>query len=245
MLHPLVNKTRLELIRLDKITNLSWDDQKEYNSKFLPISTSKKLRKRALAFMDRLIKKLESDGGSIQFKYKSCHFEMYGQSIEINLRQKYKRVRVKGNYGYSRETYEETDKLEFQVGSYARKNWIDRKTKSLEDYFEVIYNYIERDCREWADLRLRQEEERKEREKREALEKEIALKAQEEEQKLNMLFTDAENYQKAQKIREYINTYKRKVLSKSQNNLENLEYVEWALGKAQELDPLSKFQETK
>ena len=149
VLHPLVQKTKVELKRLDKIKERrSWEEQRKYNSEFLPISVEPKLRTRALKFMSDLIYLLESNGHSIKFEYDRCHIEMYDQLTEINLRQKYFRKRIKDSSGYGTDTYEKSNKLEFQVGYHARKGWIDRKTKSLEDYLQVIYDYIEKDSKQ-------------------------------------------------------------------------------------------------
>lgn len=68
--HPLVQKTKIELLKLDKLKNISWEVQQEYNSKFLPISVEPKHRKRALDFMDTLIKLLEENNHTIKFEYK-------------------------------------------------------------------------------------------------------------------------------------------------------------------------------
>ena len=62
--HPLVQKTKIELEILDKIKDVSWEEQSKYNSQFLPISVEPKLRSRALKFMDNLIKKLEENNHS-------------------------------------------------------------------------------------------------------------------------------------------------------------------------------------
>ncbi|WP_092576197.1 hypothetical protein [Hyunsoonleella jejuensis] len=155
-LHPLVQKTKVELLKIDKQKRTSWEEQVKYKSAFLPISVEPKLRTRALRFMNELINLLEANNHSIKFEYNRCHIEMYGQLTEINLRQKYFRKRIKNSSGYSSDTYEKSDKLEFQVGSYARKGWIDKETKVLEDYLPIIYAYIDNDSKEWAELRKRQ-----------------------------------------------------------------------------------------
>ncbi|PQV50269.1 hypothetical protein CLV33_102128 [Jejuia pallidilutea] len=162
--HPLVQKTELELERLDKEKNVSWEEWKKFNSQFLPIHTEPKLRRRALMFMDKLVKKLEENNHTIKFEYQLCHIEMYGQLTEINLRQKYFRKRIKDSSGYGTNPYVKSEKLEFQVGSYARKGWLEKDSKSLEDYLEVIYKFIEKDSLRWAELRKQQkiEEEKKE-----------------------------------------------------------------------------------
>ena len=239
--HPLIHKTKMELRRLDKIKGRrSWEEQKKYNGEFLPISVEPKLRARALKFMSDLIYLLEANGHIIRFEYDRCHIEMYGQLTEINLRQKYFRKRIKNSSGYSTETYEKSNKLEFQIGYHARKGWIDRKIKSLEDYLQVIYDYIEKDSKQWANWRERQrikEEKDKIRQEQEA--EQLKLMAIETE-KLDKLILDAENYHKAAKIRSYLQALEERINSYSKSNtLQLQEYLKWAYKMADKIDPLT------
>lgn len=242
--HPLVQKTKIELERLDKNESSTWEEQKKYNSEFLPISVEPKLRPRALRFMNDLILLLEANGHNIKFEINRCHIEMYGQLTEIHLRQKYFRKRIKNASGYGTDTYEKSNKLEFQVGSYARKGWIDMKTKSLEDYLLVIYNYIEKDSHWWADLRKRQRIEEKEREIQQKLEAERSAIIAKEEANLEILITDAENFKKASVIRSYIKAFEEKInKTDTLNNTKNQEYIQWAYNKADEIDPINYISE--
>ncbi|MCH4551984.1 hypothetical protein [Aestuariibaculum lutulentum] len=243
-LHPLVQKTKIELKRLDKIDRLSWKEQEKYNSKFLPITVEPKLRNRALKFMDSLIKKLEVNNHSIKFECNRCHIEMYGQLTEINLRQKYFRKRIKNNSGYSHNSYEKSDKLEFQVGSYARKGWIDRENKNLEDYLFIIYDYLEKDSRRWADLRKRQAIQEAIRTAQAKIDAELSRQKAIEEEKFNQLILDAENHNKANKIRSFLNALvKQKTISNHSNNNDFEKYIEWAFSKADEIDPLNNMDQ--
>lgn len=242
MLHPLVQLTKVELRRLDTIKERrSWEEQKKYNGQFLPISVEPKLRGRALRFMSDLIYLLEGNGHSITFEYDRCHIEMYGQLTEINLRQKFFRRRIKDRSGYGTDTYEKSDKLEFQIGYHARKGWLDKKTKRLEDYLMVIYDYIEKDSRQWAELRERQRvQEEKDRIQKEQEAKRAELKAMEAE-KLRQLIQDAENHHKAEMIRTYLETLKSGTHSDDGSKASELQaYLDWAYRKADEIDPLKK-----
>ncbi len=244
-LHPLVQKTKIELKRLDKIKERrSWEEKQKYNGSFLPISVEPKLRGRAFRFMSDIIFLLEENGHGITFEYNRCHIEMYGQLTEINLRQKYFRKRDKDALGYGSERYEKSELLEFQIGSYARKGWMDKKTKRLEDYLMTIYEYLDKDSRQWADLR----EEQRIQEERNRIQKEkeveIAKKKALEAEKFNQLILDAEKHQKAIMIRSYLNTLGKKLNHKEEFQGQKLqEYLNWASQKANEIDPLEKDHE--
>jgi len=245
-LHPLVQKTKVELARLDKDTNRSIEEYQKYNSAFLPISVEPKLRARALRFMNALINLLEANNHSIKFELNRCHIEMYGQLTEINLRQKYFRKRFKDSSGYGSDTYEKSNKLEFQVGSYARKGWIDKKTKTLEDYLPVIYAHIEKDSIWWAELRKRQRIEEKEREIKQKLDDEKAEIIAIENAKLEKLITDAANYKKASEIRSYLQALQEKInQTAGLNSSINQDYIEWAYKKANEIDPINNISKSK
>lgn len=238
--HPLVQMTKIELERMDKLERVTWEEKSKFYSKYLPISVEPKLRRRALRFMDTLIKKLEENNHSIKFEYERCHIEMYGQLTEINLRQKYFRKRIKDEgSSYSRDTYEKSNKLEFQIGSHGRKGWIDKETKSLEDYLEKIYDYIDKDSLEWAEYRKKQKREEEKREAQKKIEEEVAKQEALEKAKFDKLFLDAENYNKAKIIRSYLKAYEAKLASTIIMEDNHKEYLKWAYRRADELDPLS------
>lgn len=237
--HPLVQKTKVELERLDKLKDVNWEMQRKYQSEFLPISVEPKLRKRALKFMDTLVKKLEANNHSIKFEYDRCNIDMYGVLREINLRQKYYRKRKDDGSGYVYNTFEKSDKLEFQIGHSYCKNWIDKKTKSLEDYFPAIYDYIEKDSKYWAERWKKHKIEEEQRKAQQKIEEEIAKQKAIEEEKKQKLFTDSENYFKAMNIRVYLNAIEAEINQLKKDEGKNLrDYIEWAHNKADEIDPL-------
>lgn len=239
-LHPLVQKTNVELLKLDKKKNISWEEQKKYHSEYLPISVEPKLRSRALKFMNDLINLLEANNHIIKFYLNRCHIEMYGQLTEINLRQKYFRKRIKDSSGFGADTYEKSNKLEFQIGSYARKGWIDKKTKTLEDYLPVIYAHIEKDSKWWAELRKRQHIQKEKDKIQKKIEARKAKLIAIENAKLDKLITDASMYERAMQIRAYLKAFEVKIISNNNlNNTKNKDYIECAYNKADEIDPIN------
>tara|TARA_R110002073_G_scaffold57778_3_gene146605 strand:- start:3207 stop:3926 length:720 start_codon:yes stop_codon:yes gene_type:complete len=239
MYHPLVQRTKSELENQDNLKNVNWEERRKFQSEYLPISVEPKLRERALAFMDTLIKKLKKNNHSIKFEYQRCHIEMYGYLTEINLRQKYFRIRIKDKSGYSCNTYEKSNKLEFQVGSYARKGWIDGKSKSIEDYLPAIYDYIDSNSKSWVELHTRQKKERERREIQKKIDEKILKQQAVEQEKFNRLITDAKNHNTANTIRSYLKDYETMAKSSEYINCEYKLDLNWAYKKADEIDPLS------
>lgn len=83
--------------------------------------TDQKLQKRALKFMNIFLNNMEQRGMKIKFEYGRCNIELYNQTIEINLRQKYHRVRTMDKSGWSRQEFIKSNKLEFLTGSHNRR----------------------------------------------------------------------------------------------------------------------------
>ncbi|WP_419211114.1 hypothetical protein ACNR9Q_10205 [Maribacter sp. X9] len=100
-MHPLVIKTKEQLNLSESYRNsifrMDWNRQKD----ILPIHTNKKLQKRTLSFMNLFMTNLEERGMKINFDYGRCHVGLYQQTIEINLRQKYHRVRTTDDTGWN------------------------------------------------------------------------------------------------------------------------------------------------
>lgn len=156
--------------------------------------------------MNELIILLEKNNHSIKFEYGRCNIEMYGQLTQINLRQKYYRVRVrvKSDYSYSHNTFVKSDDLEFQIGYSYRTGWIDKKTKKIENYLQIIYDHIESRSKYMFDLRERQRKEEEVSELQRKIEKEKVRLIAVEKAKIDALIMDASDYKKANEIRTYL-----------------------------------------
>ncbi|WP_339655362.1 hypothetical protein [uncultured Maribacter sp.] len=239
--HPLVksSKNLLEIIDESKNKLRFWEVAQKHD--ILPIHTNTKLRARALRLMDTLIKVIEAMDCNITFYCNRAHVEMFGQKTEINLRQKVHRIRTTDKRGWTSESWEESDKLEFQTGpSFDRKNWIDNTKRTIEACLPEIIAWIEKDCRYWHDLRAEQAiEENKKALQAQKLE---AIKAQQEEEqaKVNQLFSDAENWSKAELAERYLNEMEKKAIDGNQSNPDIKDYIMWARKIVSELNPLNK-----
>lgn len=237
-MHPLVTKTKQEL-NLTKsyrgsIARMEWDRQKN----ILPIHTDEKLQKRALNFMNILLFNIEKRDMKIKFDYGRCNIELYNQSIEINLRQKYHRVRTTDDTGWSRQEFVKSDKLEFLTGYHARKNWLDTDQIKIEEQISKILDYIEKDLTYWRDLRKQQAEQKKIEEIEFRKRQEIERLQKLEEEKTVQLYTDAENWQRAELLRKFIEAKKENEISKGTFNKETELWLAWVTTKINKLDPL-------
>ncbi|WP_297365227.1 hypothetical protein [Thauera sp.] len=198
-----------------------------------------------MKFMNDLIILLEANNHSIKFEYNKCHIEMYGQLTEINLRQKYFRKRTMNERGYSHESYEKSDKLEFQIGYCYRKGWIDKENKKLEEYLPAIYSKIEKESIRWTELRERQRIDEEKREVQRKIDEEIAKQKAIEHEKLEKLIIDAQNYKLVNEIRVYLQAIEKKIEGiNTPVAIEFLDYIKWAYIQTDRLDPLNRLNES-
>ncbi len=232
--HPTVRNSKKLLEQLDESEDIRfWEVSQEHE--VLPIHTDPKMRSRALRFMNTLILVIEAINGNIVFEYGRCHIQLFGQKTEINLRQKYHRIREKDKSGWNRESWQKSDKLEFQAGpSFRQKNWIDKKTICLEEYLPQIVAWIEKDCKYWHDVRAEQAIESNKRALLEQKEKAIKEVKEQEMTKFKTLLVNTKRFEKANAIREYIKTME----ERNTMDDETKAYLKWARLKADWIDPL-------
>ena len=238
--HPLVRSTKklLEIIDDSKEKFKFWKVSQEKD--ILPIHTDKMLRPRALRFMDTLIRIVEAMGHRMTFYCNRAHVEMFGQKTEINLRQKIYRIRTKDESGWSRESWEKSDRLEFQAGpSFNHKRWIDNDKRKLEEYLPEIIAWIEKDCKYWHELRAQQAIAENKRLLEEQILEAIKKERELEQAKVDRLITDAENWNKTVIVERYLNEMEKQAILKNQMNQNTREYISWAQNVINTLNPLN------
>ena len=237
-IHPLVTRAKKELnitkSYTDTVGRMKWDRQKNV----LPIHTDQKIQKRALSFMNIFLFYMEQRGMKIKFEYGRCNVELYNQTLEINLRQKYYRVRTADDRGWSRQEFVKSNKLEFLTGSYNRKCWLDTEKIKIEKRIPSILDYIEKNLTYWRDVRKQQAEEEKLKELELLKQQEIERLQKIEKDKTTQLFTDAENWQRAELLRKFMDAKKENEISKGTFNKETEKWLAWVTIKINEMDPL-------
>jgi len=238
--HTLVRTSKKLLEKIDHSENALrfWQVAQEHD--LLPISTDLKLRARALRFMDTLVRVVEAMDCSVTFYCNRAHVEMFGQKTEINLMQKVYRIRTKDKSGWSRESWERSDKLEFQAGpSYRQKSWIDNTKRKIEECLPEIIAWIEKDCKYWHDLRAEQAIQENKRLLQEQKLAVIKEKQEQEQRKFEQLLIDADNWNKSLILEKYIGEMESQVILQNQMKPQTEEYIIWARKIASKLNPLN------
>ena len=183
----------------------------------LNIRVSRRMLDRALRLMNALVLAIESEGFSLQVESKDSekqrvYARIFNQTVHFSIVEKafQKNKREVTEYSWKRVVYdyEPTGMLEFHVGDDSRyrgfRSFCDGKTRKLDDLLGECVAELMLDARQQrieAEVRRLEElEERKREEEREQLAKLI----QEEEKKVQDLNLWAENWHKAQQLREFI-----------------------------------------
>lgn len=212
----------------------------------LNINISPKMLDRALAFFNLLIIGVKRIGGTIEVKPHHSTVIYIGERMEISLREKQNRI-LKENQAHSWDTYDyfPSGILCFKVGenSWRSKEWKDTSYTVLEDKIEDILEHIKKvavkiqeDRRESERRRIEQE---KERQKQIELEK---LQAKELNNFVEIK-TNAELWQKATLMREYLTTLEDDAKKNGTYDLNMQQYLEWARKKVDWYDPLVEIED--
>lgn len=207
------------------------------SSTILYINVTDENNKRALRFMDALIKLLRYRGFEFIRENHQLKMKIDNVSFPFYLREHHKRVPNKEG-SYPSFIYEPTGNFIFTTGEHSiKKEWSDSKIK-LEDRLIQIVADIEiliQKEKEWQE-RIRISHEKYERE-RKIKEEQEALRKQ-EEAKFNQLLTEAKKFEESNLIRKYIQETERKAIAENNLTDELKEWIKWANDKADSIDPL-------
>jgi hypothetical protein len=226
--------------RLIQITKDSWDKRDKSKRYWEPdkeglfLHVAHGLMPRAFRFMDALIKLLEYRGHELrknQYGYTVAVVD--GIEIEVHLREANKRVPSK--QGYSTTELIPTGDFVFQVGKYSeQKEWRDGATP-LEGILARIVAKLEMIAekeKKWKEeSRIRQID----REKQEAIERNMADRKQREMENFKALLEGAERFDEVTKLRNYV-----KAVQKQADPVDEQtqQWIMWAEKKINWMDPL-------
>lgn len=204
----------------------------------LSIRVEKPNRKRALLFMNALIKLLEYRGHAIEKgNYWGTEAMVKGIGIPIYLREATKRIPGKAIYDTSE--YIPTGEFVLKIGKYSGEKEFKDGVAKIETMLTKIVAKLEIIAEkelEWKE-RSRINEERRAAEQK--VKEELIHRKQKEQQDFEALVVNAEKYQKAQTIRTYIAAVQAKHPA-SERNEEMQKWIDWATKKADWYDPLTK-----
>jgi len=242
--HLLLKKTEYSL-HLSHRTNKFLVNSNEVG--VFKISVSPLESKRAFRILDTIIKELENRGYLIYISNELLCVKIFGVELSFSLKEKSKRIELKKESPYDYKNYDfvPTGILtltieEFYCDHSLRRNFSDIKSLTLEERLNELIialliasqAYIAKEKHLALRRALWAEEERRE--------KEILEVKEKEKKKLRKLKGDVKNWHYSKLIRDYIEELKKKLIDDSltkDQRKEISEYIEWALKRADKLDP--------
>jgi hypothetical protein len=246
--HPLIEKARTQLMRgkTDEYGRLMRSSSK----RCVDVHVSADLLDRALSVMNTLIFALENENLKVSVTEESTSVVAFGQTIRFGMEEdlQLKERREVESYSGTKtvNVYERSGRIAFRVWSNStgeRAHWSDGKKKQLEQLLPLCIGGIFRHAR----LKRIEDEQRKAQEaewERQRLEREESSRKEREEQKrFENLELCVSSWQKAQQIREFIKAYELACEKKGESTNSESErgkWIQWARGKADWLDPLSR-----
>ncbi|WET50799.1 hypothetical protein PYS58_06610 [Chryseobacterium indologenes] len=206
----------------------------------LPISVEKKHLSRALLIVDFLVKLLEYRGHSFDLNGRNENIvRISGRDLHISIRNVGKYVN-NDQSKYATRDFVFTDVFCIQMyeDTWNRKEWKDTPYSPIEEklirvvaYLELFAKYSEEYHRELKEHWRKQDLIRQaEQEKREQAEK--------EKKDLEQLIVDAENFDRAQKVLNYLKERKKYLQEHNLFTEDEVAYFDWGLNQYLLLNPL-------
>ncbi|WP_140936964.1 hypothetical protein [Sphingobacterium lumbrici] len=212
----------------------------------LNINVSPKMLDRALAFFNLLIIEVKRIGGTIEVKPHHSTVIYIGERMEVSLREKQNRI-LKENQAHSWDTYDYLPSgiLLFKLGehSWNAKEWKDTSYTVLEDKIEDILEHIRKIAFNIQEDRRESEQRRIEQEKERQQQLELEKLQAAELNNFVEIKTNAELWQKATLMREYLTTLEDAAKKNGTYDLNMQRYLEWARKKVDWYDPLVEIED--
>lgn len=244
--HPFVAAARAALVR----PIIDQRDMPQTRGKGLNISVSTDLQSRAVRVADALLKALEKRGHRVQQGTDTVEVVMFGDAQRLRLFEpsirsayipsaKQLAAKARGEWSYwPTWTFAPSGRLQVWVDDGYGGKIMDTDKRLVEQQLNKLMQMM---ATRAIESLVRKEQQAIDDAKRLAI-RDIALarkrQQDEERQRLQDLETDAQNWRRAQSIRQYLRAMEQ--TSSETNNLppEQLEMIRWGLAKADWLDPL-------
>lgn len=206
---------------------------------------SKEMIKRSLIFCDMLIKLFESRGHKVEVLRDRKYNGDNGTFLVVN-DEFYKicvrecRVRVKNTTKYSREIYDfkPSGQLSLRMDDYPRYQWVDSKTKTIENKLVDILAYFEILSKKDKKQRIEREIRHQEYERQRKIEEELKQRRDKELREFRNVISHASRWQKSIDLRNYIDFVEKNAAERGALTDEMVGWIKWIRDKLDWYDPL-------
>jgi len=202
----------------------------------LSIITTQKSISRCLRFFDTLIKLLKIRGYYIINENEQTYTVIYGEKIEMTLREKMKRVVVGEKYGYTR--YQPTGVMSLEIKAlFYERIWEDGKAL-IEMKMARILASIETGAKHAKEERDKIDKWHREREEKQQKEKQFQEHLEKEVADFKNLYAQAKRLQLTSFMREYIRAVEQNAITGGTLTDDLQKWLRWAEDKIRWYDPL-------
>jgi hypothetical protein len=220
-----------------------WDKKRKKKIIF-PIAVDKKYLSRALLIVDFLVRLFEYRGHQFELNERDENIiKISGREVHISIRNVGKYV-TNNESKYSSRDFVMTEVLCVQMyeDTWNRKEWKDTPYSPIEEKLIRILAYIELYAKYSKEYQL----ELKESWRKQAIireqEKKEQIRIEEEKIKIEKLLIDADNFEKAQRIQNYLNERKKYLINNNLYSKEEADYNEWGMDQCKALNPLFRIK---
>lgn len=220
---------------LRKKENINYDGMARTPQGELGICVSPGLIDRALGFMDKLIKALRTRGHDIRLNARETYVVIFQQELSIYCREKCNRVT--SSKTWRTNELQPSGLLVLKLDGIYGREWIDGKTKSIEDLIPSMIGKFEEEARREIEWRANAEKSRSEREELEKIKKERELKHSSELNLTRLLLQRAMRWEKSLALRRFIDELEARIPFNQSAPEDITQYISWARKKADWYDP--------
>ena len=192
---------------------------------------------RALRFMQAVITMLEKRGYELKVRQEDTVVIISGQEMKIALREKVRTTKKPGKYGFDNE-YTPEGKLILKLDSYPQKEWQDGP-RTLEEQLPDILARLETQGQRKMAQQIESDKWHREWEEKERVRKEAEQRQQQELANFKHLLKASGIWQKAERIRAYIQQVEQKAANNNELTEETQQWIQWARNKVDWYDPLT------
>lgn len=219
-------------------------ERKSKKKLILPISVEKNYLSRTLLIVDFLVKLLEYRGHSFILNSRNENvIKILGRELYLSIRNVGKYVTNNTSKYASRDfIFTEVLCIQLYENTWNRKEWKDTPYSTLEEKLIRVVAYMELFAKYSAEYHIELEERWRQQDIIKQKEQEEKQKLEKEKKEIEKLMIDVENFEKAEKISNYLNERKKYLISNNFYTAQEVAYYDWGIHICTLLNPLFKIE---
>lgn len=235
----LINPDKLIVKAKESLTKKEPHYNRWEYSQNLSINVATENINRALCFMDGFIKLLNARGHNLIVNNEGTFAIVDNEKLKVRLREKNKRVIVKGKYSWDNSEYHPTGILILGISevSWREIEWKDGKAP-IEKQLSKILAKLEMESIQIKEDRIQSEKGRAEQQERDRIRQELEKRKQQELSNFKALLMNADRWGQSMMMNNYINSIESDALLNNSLPDDLKDWIAWARKKVDWYNPL-------